>query len=365
MVPAVDVAALFGPAGRARAAADAAIAAAAAHSGFLTITGLAARAPLGAAARAALLRIFSLEEAVLRRLWRRKFAPGNPNVYRGFFPLQPGNVTAKEGIDLGPDLVYGASVVRADDPLREPTPLPQEEELPGWRAAVAGYYAAMEQVARALMQSMARALKLPEHHFDDAFERGLSTLRLIHYPARCAAELAQAEPAVWVEHRGERRHLSGAPHTDSGFLTLLAQDEVPGLQARARDGTWVDVPPAEGALAVNFGQVLERWSGGRIRATEHRVLGSGAERCSIPFFYEARADAEIRPLPQDDPASFAPFLYGDHLWARMTSFIEFRGMERERAAGAGPVSAQPGGGEPPATRGGAPRAGVDTEGARR
>jgi isopenicillin N synthase-like dioxygenase len=170
---------------------------------------------------------------------------------------------------------------------------------------------------------------------------------------------------VWIEHGGARRFLTGAPHTDSGFLTLLAQDGVAGLQARARDGGWADVPPTEGALAVNFGQVLERWSGGRIRATEHRVIGSGEERCSIPFFYEARADAEIRPLPQDDPASFAPFLYGDHLWARMTSFVEFRGMERERQVSAGPVSVPPAGGETMAARGGAPRAGVDSEGTRR
>lgn len=332
MVPGIDVGALFGPAGSAREAADAAIAAAAADIGFLTITGLAGHAPSGRESRAALLSIFSLDEAALRRLWRRKFAPGNPNVYRGFFPWQPGNVTAKEGIDLGPDLVYGASVVRADDPLREPTPLPQEDELPGWRAAVRRYYSAMEQVSRALMQSVARSLKLPQHFFDDAFHRGLSTLRLLHYPERSAAELAGADAAVWVEHRGERRYLTGAPHTDSGFLTLLAQDGVPGLQARSRGGAWVDVPPAEGALAVNFGQVLERWSGGRIRATEHRVIGGAQERYSIPFFYEARVDAEIRPLPLDDAASFGPFLYGDYLWERMTAFVEFRGLERQRQA---------------------------------
>lgn len=332
MVPGIDVGALFGPAGSAREAADAAIAAAAADIGFLTITGLAGHAPSGRESQAALLSIFSLDEAALRRLWRRKFAPGNPNVYRGFFPLQPGNVTAKEGIDLGPDLVYGASVVRADDPLREPTPLPQEDELPGWRAAVRRYYSAMEQVSRALMQSVARSLKLPQHFFDDAFHRGLSTLRLLHYPERSAAELAGTDAAVWVEHRGERRYLTGAAHTDSGFLTLLAQDGVPGLQARSRGGAWVDVPPAEGALAVNFGQVLERWSGGRIRATEHRVIGGAQERYSIPFFYEARADAEIRPLPLDDAASFGPFLYGDYLWERMTAFVEFRGLERQRQA---------------------------------
>src|SRR5215472_15102813 len=154
----------------------------------------------------------------------------------------------------------------------------------------------MERVSRALMQSVARSLPLEEHHFDDAFHRGLSTLRLLHYPARDPAELERADPAVWVEHQGERRFLTGAPHTDSGFLTLLVQDGVPGLQARSRDGAWLDVPAHEGALAVNFGQVLERWSGGRTRATENRVIGSPKERFSIPFFYEARADAEIGPL---------------------------------------------------------------------
>lgn len=332
MVPTIDVAALFGPAGRAREAVDAGIAAAAADIGFLTIAGLGTHAPLGPEARAALLRIFTLGEASLRRLWRRKFAPGNSNLYRGFFPLQPGNVTAKQGIDMGPDLVHGASVVRVDDPLREPTPLPEEAELPGWRAAARRYYTAMEQVSRALMQSVARSFGLEQHYFDGAFHRGLSTLRLLHYPARSAAELGRADPAVWVEHQGKRRHLTGAPHTDSGFLTLLAQDGTAGLQARSREGAWVDVPPAEGALAVNFGQVLERWSGGRIRATEHRVIGSATERFSIPFFYEARADAEIRPLPFDDPQSFEPFLYGDYLWERITAFVEFRGMERQRQA---------------------------------
>jgi isopenicillin N synthase-like dioxygenase len=85
---------------------------------------------------------------------------------------------------------------------------------------------------------------------------------------------------------------------DSGFVTLLAQDGVAGLQARAADGSWLDVPPREGTLAVNFGKLLESWTGGRIRATEHRVLGSAQERRSIPFFYEPRADAVIAPCPR-------------------------------------------------------------------
>jgi isopenicillin N synthase-like dioxygenase len=330
-VPIIDVGALFGPAGGARDAVDTAIACAAADIGFLTIVGCEPFAPVGPEARAALLRIFSLDPGVLRRLWRRKFAPANANLYRGFFPLQPGNVTSKEGIDLGPDLVHGSAVVRPDDPLREATPLPPEASLPGWRRAAAEYYRAMERVSGALLESIARTLGLEQCFFDGAFRQGLSTLRLLRYPPRSAAELASCQdPAVWVEYDGERRHLTGAPHTDSGFVTLLAQDGVPGLQARARNGGWMDVAPREGALAVNFGQVLERWSAGRIRATEHRVIGSGRERFSIAFFHEARANAEIRPLPGDDPRSFEPFLYGDYLWARMTEFVEFRGMQRQR-----------------------------------
>jgi isopenicillin N synthase-like dioxygenase len=190
----------------------------------------------------------------------------------------------------------------------------------------------MERVAETLMRSLSRSLGLPADYFDDAFRRGLSTLRLIRYPSRSAADLAAvADPAVWVEPRATGRHIVGAAHTDSGFVTLLAQDGVSGLQARSLDGRWIDVPPLEGTVVVNFGQVLEQWSAGRIRATEHRVLGRGVERNSIPFFYEARADATIAPLPIDPPDRFVPFEYGDFLWKRMTSFVEFRGMEDERA----------------------------------
>jgi isopenicillin N synthase-like dioxygenase len=327
-VPIVAIGPLFGPQGPPRDRTDRAIMAAAADVGFLTIAGLPADVPLGPAARAELQRIFTLPGPQLRALWRRKFEPGNANLYRGFFPLQPGNVTCKEGIDLGGDVLHGEAVVTQSDPLRERTPLPVEAVLPGWRRAVAAYYAAMERLCAALMQSIARSMGVEEHFFDAAFHQGLSTLRLIRYPARRAEELATCQdPEIWVMHEGVRRYLCGVAHTDSGFMTVLACDGVPGLQARLRDGRWCDVSVPEGALGVNFGQVLERWSAGRIRATEHRVIGSGQQRYSIPFFYEARAEAEIRPLPADDPGSFEPFLYGDHLWARMTRFVEFQGMQ--------------------------------------
>ena len=334
-IPLIDVEPLFDTDPSACAGVDRAISRAAHDAGFVCIRGLPPEAVLSPPARARLLAIFALDDARKRRLYRRKFAPENRNIYRGWFPVQPGNLTSKEGIDIGGDVVHGPALVAPGDPLREPSPLPAEEDLPGWRAAVVAYYRAMERVAASLMRSLARSLGLQPHHFDASFHHGLSTLRLLRYPPRDAGELATVvDPAVWVETNGTRRFIVGAPHTDSGFVTLLAQDGVPGLQARARDGRWIDVPPLEGTLVVNFGQVLEQWSVGRIRATEHRVLGGNIERCSIPFFYEARADALITPLPIDSADAFAPFQFGDYLWDRITSFVEFRGMQMERAAAA-------------------------------
>ena len=330
MIPTIDVASLFAPASDRRDATDRLIAAAAADSGFMAIRGM----PNGiasAARRAGLLRLFSLPEGEKAKLFRRKFDERQANVYRGWFPLQGGRATYKEGIDMGPDIAHAGWRADPADPLTEATPLPPDAVLPGWRAAAADYYRGMEQLGSVLMRSIARGIGLPEQTFDAAFAGGISTLRLIHYPVRPEASFDGADPdKVWVEHGGRKRYVIGAAHVDSGFVTLLAQDGVEGLQARARDGSWIDVPPVEGTLAVNFGGLLERWTGGRIRATEHRVLGPGRERFSIPFFYEPRVDCRIEPLPVPGAESFASFTYGDHLWAAMMRFVEFEGLEHLR-----------------------------------
>jgi isopenicillin N synthase-like dioxygenase len=327
VIPTINIAPLLAGASADRDLTDRQIFRAAQTVGFFVAGGIPAELRTDQASRKELLRIFELPEAEQRMLWRRKFAPDNSNVYRGWFPLQYGHLTSKEGIDMGADLAYGDAVVLPADPLGEPTPLPSEASLPGWRLAAKTYYLSMVRISQALMRSIARGLALEEHYFDAAFDRGLSTLRLIRYPLR--ADAAQF-PEVWTTHHGLRRPITGAPHVDSGFLTLLAQDGVQGLQARELGGEWLDVPPIPDSLAVNFGKVLERWSLERIKATEHRVLGGPEVRMSIPFFYEARVEAKISPLPIDPVGAFEPFLYGDHLWEATTNFVEFAGLKSLR-----------------------------------
>jgi isopenicillin N synthase-like dioxygenase len=328
VVPRIDISNLFADSAAGRARTDEAIIRAAADPGFMIVCGLPPSVPIDMQSRRALLRLFELPAAETRKLWRQKFDPSHHNVYRGWFPLQNGVETYKEGIDLGPDIAHGAALVDERDPLRAATPLPPEHALPGWRSAAASYFQAMEGVARRLMHAMARGIGLPETVFDDAFAGGISTLRLIHYPLRTPESMRGIpEDLLWVTHRGERYAMVGRAHVDSGLMTLLAQDGVAGLQARQTDGAWIDVPPEEGTLAVNFGKLLQTWTGGRIKATEHRVIGRGEERFSIPFFYDPRADALIEPLPLPGIEPFPPFYFGDYLWSTMTKFVEFQGLE--------------------------------------
>jgi isopenicillin N synthase-like dioxygenase len=327
----IDVSPLFGEPGPSRDACDAQIREASQSVGFMVLTGLPDEARLTPERRRNLLRLFTLPEDEIRKLWLWNFDHAQPNVYRGWFPLQKGFPTYKEGIDMGADLVTGVAP-ESDDPLLSATPFPPEEALPGWRAAARDYYIAMTRFSAAIMRSIARGLDLSETTFDEAFVNGLSTLRLIHYPVRPADSFEKlGGEDIWTEHKGERRYMTGRAHADTGFLTVLAQDGVSGLQARHHDGSWLDIPPEEGSVAINFGKVLERWTEGRVKATLHRVLGAGQERCSIPFFYEPRPDAVIAPLPLPGAGAFAPFTYGDHLWETITTHnIEFRGIRHLR-----------------------------------
>jgi isopenicillin N synthase-like dioxygenase len=90
-------------------------------------------------------------------------------------------------------------------------------------------------------------------------------------------------------------------HTDYGLLTLLAQDDLGGLQVRAVDGSWIDVDPTPGALVCNLGDMLERLTGGRYRSTPHRVRNtSDRGRLSFPYFFDPSWDATVPTLPLDD-----------------------------------------------------------------
>ncbi|NNJ77326.1 MAG: isopenicillin N synthase family oxygenase, partial [Anderseniella sp.] len=114
-IPVIDISSIFGVPSQARDQADRDIMTAATDTGFMTVTGLPADM-LSSAKRKRMLSIFGLPQDGKQRLYRQNFDPARPNVYRGWFPLQSGLPTYKEGIDLGPDIAYGPCRIEQGDP---------------------------------------------------------------------------------------------------------------------------------------------------------------------------------------------------------------------------------------------------------
>jgi isopenicillin N synthase-like dioxygenase len=176
-----------------------------------------------------------------------------------------------------------------DDPLRlsgrrfvGPNLWPREADLPGFRANVLEYVAAMDNLARRFLPAIAASLDLDPTWFDAAFADSQFSFRLSHYPPVTA----------------EANQFGIAPHTDSNFMTFLAQTEIPGLQVRMPSGNWLDVPYIPGSFAVNSGDIMRRWSNGRFKSTPHRALPpAGRHRYAIPFFLGPRFDQLIECLP--------------------------------------------------------------------
>ena len=316
--PVIDVGPIFGPPSHTRDTIDRRLIGVASETGFMTITGFPGCIDVGAAMRSQIFQLFNAPGAVLEKLSSNRQDPSRPLVYRGWFSAREDRSSYFDGIEIGPDIAHGARMVDLLDPLKGPTPVPPEDDLPGWRNVVRNYYLGMEYAADALIRSIARGLGVPEESLAAQFAGGISTLRLLRYSLRSdSSKSALPEEQLYVEHDGLKREVVSEAHVDFGFMTLLVQDEVAGLQARIPAGTWIDIPPTGDHVVVNFGKLLERWTGGRIRATEHRVLSSGRERFSLPFFYEPQVDAEIAPLPLPDSEQFTPFRYGDHVWSSL------------------------------------------------
>ncbi|XP_028781095.1 2-oxoglutarate-Fe(II) type oxidoreductase hxnY-like isoform X2 [Neltuma alba] len=206
----------------------------------------------------------------------------------------------KEGYYIGVE-------VSEDDPESQkpfygPNQWPASDILPGWRETMEKYHRQALEVGRAVGRIIALALDLGADFFDkpDMLGEPIATLRLLHYEGQTS---------------NPSRGLYGAgAHTDYGLITLLATDDVPGLQiCKDRDAKpqiWEDVAPLKGAFIVNLGDMLERWSNCIFKSTLHRVLGNGQERYSIAYFLEPNHDCLVECLPtcksESNPPKYFP-----------------------------------------------------------
>ena len=107
-------------------------------------------------------------------------------------------------------------------------------------------------------------------------------------------------------------------HSDISSITVLLQDDIGGLYVRGSDcDSWIFVPPVDGALVINIGDVLQIMSNDKYKSIEHRVVANRSKtRISIPIFVNPAPDAVIGPLPEvmenGEEAKYKQVVYSDY-----------------------------------------------------
>ena len=219
--------------------------------------------------------------------------------------LDPGRgPDMKEAFNVGLEIAPDDPDLLSKQPFRSLNAWPS---LPNFRETLLAYYDACAALGARLHRAFACDLGLKPDFFDDKFDRPMATLRLLHYPA---------------PPQGSEPRTGAGVHTDYGNLTLLATDDVGGLEVRARNGEWIEAPVVPGAFIVNIGDCLMRWTNDIYISTPHRVVNRSArERYSIAFFYDPNPEAVVETIPscvrQGERVRYPPILAADYLKRRL------------------------------------------------
>ena len=211
----------------------------------------------------------------------RGYVPIHQSVYDGNLP------DLKESFNLGLPLPADDDDVVASKPLHGVNVWP---DMPDYRAKVETFFDDMMTLGDRLLGPLALCLGVTPAALRAQYRKPIAFMRLFHYPPN--SRVAEGEHGA-------------AEHQDYGFLTVLAQDTLGGLQVRAPSGEIVDIAPRLDTFTVNVGDMLARITGGAFRSAPHRVVNTSVVgRYSIPFFYDPDFDARFPGMPDMSAGQF-------------------------------------------------------------
>ncbi|KAF9349225.1 hypothetical protein BGX26_012440 [Mortierella sp. AD094] len=221
---------------------------------------------------------------------KKKMLIGNSRHFRGYKlmgeEMTNNQVDHREQLQFGPEQSANEDFIPSVSPdyegLKGPNqwPLTALALMPEFKACILEYMRQLEILSQHLMEAVALSLNLEATYFRDLFGK------TPYYRLKCAKYPSVQEAAT----------VGCGAHKDTGFLTVLLQDMVGGLQGQDPvTGRWMDTKPVPETFIVTMGESIEKLTGGLYHATVHRVLNntSGQDRYSIPFFFDPTLDVEI------------------------------------------------------------------------
>ncbi|PQE12637.1 thymine dioxygenase protein [Rutstroemia sp. NJR-2017a BBW] len=238
--------------------------------------------------------------------------PGLEKVYQGFGGDKEMGERLREVVDWKPNIWLPSS-------------------LPQFQPFMLSLYDRLFLSAREILLAIGTGLELKDPAFLRDFHSGINNqLRLLHYPPVLAKEIVD----------GEKVRLPA--HTDWGSITMVWQDGCGGLEVEKPGGNreFVSVEPKEGAVVVNVGDLLMRWTNDTLKSTLHRVelppladryittpTGERITRArySIPYFVSPDVDKTISCLPESvrvgETPKYDPVVFGEY--AKMRSALQY------------------------------------------
>lgn len=280
-------------------------------TGFFQIVGHGMRKELQKAVFDGAKRFFNLPFAVKKSLDAQ-----TTTGHRGYDVL----ASQAYGDDTLPDLKEGFFVgedMPTDDPRvvngrffmgpnvwPDPSMLSTEE----FREPMERYHTTLHELTIRVLEIIEDTLPYGRGIFADVIANNpVTPMRILHYPP--------ARP-----DSSDKPQFGASAHTDFGTITLLLQDESPGLEVLdARNKTWVPVPPNPDAYVVNIGDLLSVWTGNGYVSNVHRVINrSPQDRYSVVFFFDGNLDAELRALDGSEKEVVDPLTVEKHMRRRFT-----------------------------------------------
>ncbi|HEX3921635.1 MAG TPA: 2OG-Fe(II) oxygenase family protein [Streptosporangiaceae bacterium] len=198
---------------------------------------------------------------------------------------------------------------------------------PRLRELTFGYIDAARHLAQRMLGLYALALGQPVDTF------GLGSLPHVRLTVNDYPTWTYPEAAG----DGDEDKLLLLEHSDDSAVTVLSQvGDYEGLQVQTPDGGWQAVPIIPGALQILSGNLLARWSNGRLRPGRHRVVAGGTvTRRSTAVFCYPSLQTVVAPLPPfvgPEGATQPGVLVWDQVKSRVEKYLEEFGRPDQLAA---------------------------------
>ena len=338
--------------------------------GFATLTNHGIGVTVIEQAFAASKSFFDLELAE-----KMQYKYQGPSSNRGYIPYQAESHTnqqppdRKETFDIGSERTEQtkdgyqnrwpttATTTSSSSSTATATSSSSSSSSSSFQSTMMEYFDKFDSLHLCIMKMLAIELSLSDDEF--FVKRSNSqheNLRLLHYPA-----VPRTQTGMIADQNKDSEEECLVPrgnvHTDFGTITLLTQDGVGGLRVQTLDGKWITVPPLHGSIIVNVGDMLQRWTNDKLRATPHQVVEVSSsspslsskttpsvaglkekedsddkddesmvpERYSIAFFCNANKDVLLECLPEclakDTKPRYEPINAHEYLSMRLSATI--------------------------------------------